>query len=306
MLVQSMLYLARLVLGGKGRCCGALGVGCLGHPGSLRSRSWTLTCATTVCRTVTAMSEAHNSRPATGPAISTDRPTPAGAVGHADHDQSRNPEPLDITPEPRTAQAGSGDNGHAGTSVPSRRRLIALGSALAVALAGTAVLGTFGWRVTQQSDAVLDTPTEVAGLVRDDSESAITTADYLRTGLNADVELDHTIGAVYADPKNPRRSVLLTGGTTLVLQPDSDLDTVFGLVSDSEGTVTGLREVPAGKLGGVMKCGTTTSNQADQHDMAVCGWADHGSIALAMFPDRTVDESAALLRQIREVIQVRR
>jgi hypothetical protein len=39
--------------------------------------------------------------------------------------------------------------------------------------------------------------------------------------------------------------------------------------------------------------------------MAVCGWADHGSIALMMFPGRAVDESGNLLRAIREEIQTR-
>ena len=52
----------------------------------------------------------------------------------------------------------------------------------------------------------------------------------------------------------------------------------------------------AGELGGVMKCGTSVSQDGD---ITVCGWADHGSVALAMFPGRTVDESAGLFRQIR-------
>jgi len=35
--------------------------------------------------------------------------------------------------------------------------------------------------------------------------------------------------------------------------------------------------------------------------MTVCGWADHGSIAVALFPGRTLDEAADLMRQMRDV-----
>lgn len=51
-----------------------------------------------------------------------------------------------------------------------------------------------------------------------------------------------------------------------------------------------------------MKCGTSSSPEGD---LAVCGWADHGSVAMAMFPGRTADDSAALLRDIRGTVQTR-
>ena len=73
-------------------------------------------------------------------------------------------------------------------------------------------------------------------------------------------------------------------------------------MADETGRVAGLHEVPAGKLGGVMKCGTTSG---DGGDFAICGWADHGSAAMAMFPSRSVDDAAGLFRQIREGVQTR-
>jgi hypothetical protein len=39
--------------------------------------------------------------------------------------------------------------------------------------------------------------------------------------------------------------------------------------------------------------------------MTVCGWADHGSLAVAMFPGRGIDESAGLLRKMRDAMQRR-
>lgn len=183
-----------------------------------------------------------------------------------------------------------------------RRRRIVLGAALAVGLLGAAGIGTVGWRVAQQSDATLTTPDQVAGLVRDDSERARQTAEYLRTGFAAGIDLDQSIGAVYNDPAAADRSVLLFGGTALLWQPSQDLDRLFDLVADDGQAVEGLRQLPAGELGGVLKCGSTPT---DEGDLTVCGWADHGSAVLAMFPGRQVEESAQLLREIRSGIQSR-
>nr|MDT0662336.1 hypothetical protein [Micromonospora sp. DSM 115978] len=180
--------------------------------------------------------------------------------------------------------------------------MIVLGAALAVGLVGAATLGTAGWRIATQRDASLQTPATVAGLTLDDSERAQATAEYLRTGLAADIALDASVGAVYADPADPARSVLLFGGTTLIWQPERDLDRLFRLVADDDAGVTGLREMRAGQFGGVLKCGTTATPEGD---LAVCGWADHGSVALAMFPGRDVAEAGDLMREIRDSVQTR-
>ncbi|MEO3748492.1 hypothetical protein [Plantactinospora sp. B5E13] len=232
----------------------------------------------------------------------------------SDRRPSVEPEPIEMTSEPvvldQTAPSGDDLFGADGRSDEpaaragmSRRRRIVLGSVLALAIVGAAGLGTVGWRIATEKDAALGTPAEVAGLTLDVSERARTTADYLRTGFTADiVDAEQSIGAVYADPAAPNRSVLLFGGTALVWQPERSLDRLFDLVSEGEGAIDGVREVPAGQFGGVMKCGTSTGEGGD---IAVCGWADHGSVVMAMFPGRDVNESADLLRDIRAAIQRR-
>lgn len=211
-------------------------------------------------------------------------------------------EPVDLTDEPiqlsRRDPALEPDR----VRPASRRRRIALGAALLVGLAGLGALGVGGWRVLAQKDTTLNPPAKLAGLTRDDSDRARTTADYLRDGFAADIDLDRSFGTVYSDPADAKRAVLVFGGTTLLWQPERDLDSLFGLMADETGKVTGLREVDAGRLGGVMKCGTTSG---DGGDFAVCGWADHGSVVMGMFPGRSVDDSAGLFRQLREGIQRR-
>jgi hypothetical protein len=184
----------------------------------------------------------------------------------------------------------------------SRPRLIIVGTLLAVGLAGTAAVGTAGWRITSQRNATLETPVQVAGLIRDDSEAAQVTGGYLRDVVAANIQLDQSMAVVYADPADPGRKVLLFGGTTLLWQPERDLDTLVGLVGDDAGAVADLREVPAGEQGGAMKCATA---HAADGDMTICGWADHGSIVLGLFPGRDIDDAAALLRDIRTVILIR-
>ena len=183
---------------------------------------------------------------------------------------------------------------------PSRTRRIVLTSLLAVTLAGAAALGYMTWKITSEKDATLSTPSEVAGLRLDTTEDGKSTAEYLRSALSAEVSLDKAVGAVYQGAGE--QSVLFFGGTGLIWTPGSDLDTAFDLISDDQGAVTGLHKVPAGKLGGTMKCGTTVT---DDGNMPVCGWADHGSLALAMFPMRSEPDAAKLMTEIRDAAQQR-
>lgn len=188
------------------------------------------------------------------------------------------------------------------TTPPSRTRTVVLSALLAVGLAGAAVIGYTGWRISSQKDATLVAPQQVASLSRDESQDGLQTAEYLTTALSADIDLEKTVGAVYTDGGAANKGVLFFGGTTLIWTPESDLATAFELIADDQGAVTGLHDVDAGALGGTMKCGKTSS---DEGDIAVCGWADHGSLALAMFPNRSEPESAKLLLQIRNATQTR-
>jgi len=223
-----------------------------------------------------------------------DTPGPAGEsqpIEVGDH-------PFRLT-DPHDAEPAGREAASAGAP---RTKVIVLGVLLAASLTGAAVIGTTAWRISSQKDAVLVAPTEVATLRVDDSEGGLQTADYLTTALAAEVDLTETVGAVYTDSGSNDRGVLFFGGTALIWTPERDLDTAFKLISDDQGAVTGLHDVEAGTLGGTMKCGTTKSEDGD---IAVCGWADHGSLALAMFPNRSEADSARLLLDLRSAAQTR-
>jgi hypothetical protein len=184
---------------------------------------------------------------------------------------------------------------------PRTARTVVLASLLVVALAGAGTLAWFGWQVNSQRQTTLSTPAKIGALTLDDSEQATSTADYLQAALNAEIPMDKAVGAVYSG--GDEKSVLFFGGTTLLWSPESDLDSAFDLVNDEQSTIAGLKEVDPGDFGGTMKCGVARS-QTDG-DLAVCGWADHGSLALAMFPNRAESEAAPLMREIRAATQTR-
>jgi hypothetical protein len=170
-----------------------------------------------------------------------------------------------------------------------------------VAVLGAAVMvmgalfGPTAVRVLSQNGATLTMPATVGNLTRDDSDAAKATANDLVTALQASIEVDHSAAAVYT---NADQTVMLFGGTTLLWNPEAELDTVLTLMEDKdEQGIRDLKTVDPGPLGGIMKCGLTEELSASA--MAVCGWADHGSIALALFPARNADEAAGLMRDLR-------
>ena len=179
-------------------------------------------------------------------------------------------------------------------------RRIFLGALAVVTVAGLGTIGYAAWQMNSQKDATLSTPATIGSLRLDQSDDGKSTASYLQTALNAEMTLKQSVGAVYDD--TPDHQVLFFGGTATIWSPDKQLGSAFDLIADSQGAVTGLHNVDAGHFGGTMKCGTTKS---DGTNLSVCGWADHGSLALAMFPNRTESDAASLLLEIRDATQTR-
>jgi hypothetical protein len=184
----------------------------------------------------------------------------------------------------------------------SRLRRTLLIAVLVVAVVGAGFLGYEAYQIVTQKDAKLATPAQIGTLTLDNSEDAKSTADYLQTAIAAEIDMDNTIGAVYTEGANAGKDILLFGGTTLFWTPDNDLDAAFDMIADNEGAVTNLHDVPAGPLGGTMRCGTT---KTDSGPLTVCGWADHGALAVALFNNRTEQEAAKLLPDIRKATETR-
>jgi hypothetical protein len=206
-----------------------------------------------------------------------------------------------LEPADEETSAGSGPS-----ATPRSRFRLVRNVILVVLLATVIVVGVlFGptaLQLLREKNTTIDTPPRVAGLARDDTANDSAGLDYLKSGMSAGAPVDHTVAAVYAPDGDGAHNVLFIGGTGLMLHPDKALDSMFRLVSDQSDGVESVRSEPAGPLGGILRCGTT---RIDQTTVAVCGWADHGCIAIAMFAGRDVPESADMFLRMRTAMQHR-
>jgi hypothetical protein len=169
------------------------------------------------------------------------------------------------------------------------------------ALAGLLLLcGIGGYAVARpylaEHPATLTTPEQVAGLRLTDDPTVIEFAAQLSATLTDAATFDDVVAAAYRDEAAPDRAVIFLGGTRLQIRPERELEAWFEGYRAGSGDLTGLAAVDPGPLGGHAKCGTSV---LEGLEMAVCGWADYGSLGIGLFPNRTTDEGADLLRSVR-------
>jgi hypothetical protein len=191
------------------------------------------------------------------------------------------------------------------TSDPTRvrRRLpLIIAAALVVVLVIGAVSGYVFFRphLSGQHPASLSTPPQVAGLDLATDPFLEDAAVQMAAAMTNEIDLDDAIAAFYLDPADDQRLVLLAGGTGPLRSPSEALDDAFeeagvGLA------ISDVADVDAGPMGGTARCGETAM---DEFPAAVCGWADYGSVVVAIFLNWTAAEAHALLLEIRaEILQ---
>ena len=201
---------------------------------------------------------------------------------------------------PGISDSSTPDDEESRSSINVKKVAIVCGALAGVALLGSAIVyGPTVLRVTQQSDTTVTTPAQVGAFTMDSTDDAKNTAEYVRDAIAAEVNLDKSVGAIY---KDQAQTVILVAGTARVWKPESSLSTAFKAISDDNGSVRDIHDVDAGKLGGVMRCGVTVDKEGE---IAVCGWADNGSVAVALFPGRPVADAAKSMLQLRDAVEHR-
>jgi hypothetical protein len=248
--------------------------------------------------------EALETPGSTGPSREVDSPVAADSAAHADVARPAGVVDADVFGEPTdiTADAvAAAEQERRGSGLRRVRNIMLIVLAVAVVVAGV-IVGPTAWQVIQQRNTKVTAPDRVADLQQNTGDGATETAEYIRDAIDTEVSLSASVGAVYWDGTNQDRSILFAGGSLRLWAPSSGLDDAFKVITDDTGGVRDVRTVPAGPLGGVMHCGTT---KTDEGDISVCGWADHGSLAVALFPSRGVDESAKLMLDFRTAMERR-
>ncbi|MFD0584511.1 hypothetical protein [Dactylosporangium darangshiense] len=159
---------------------------------------------------------------------------------------------------------------------------------------GTSYAWARQWWVQYPASVNLEAP--VPGLTRVNDASANQTAASLQTALTSDHLDEQGFTAVYRD--EDRHSVLLFGATRFITHPSRDLEASLRKLG-TKIQVQNVRKVDAGVLGGEQRCA------AGRASSTICGWSDHGMIAIAVFPDTRLDEASTKMQNLRASITVR-
>jgi hypothetical protein len=144
--------------------------------------------------------------------------------------------------------------------------------------------------------ATILTEADVPGLTRSTDAARGRAADELLALIESEQIDEQSVRLLYNDQR--QRSATVVATTRFVLDPKKDLTDRFTKLT-AKLKLTGIRAVDSGELGGYQQCAAGSLNG---RSAAVCGWADHGSLAVGVFPGRSVDDAAALLDTIRGTV----
>jgi hypothetical protein len=140
-------------------------------------------------------------------------------------------------------------------------------------------------------------PAEVSDLRLRDDNASRQAADRLVADMRSAHWLaEDTFAGVYADRAGKR--VTVVGITGFRFSPDGDLRGELDRLTDRY-RIRDVEQIDTGTRGEYLSCGVGRDGDAA---VAVCGWADHGSLATAVFTRRSRTESAELLQQLRTTI----
>lgn len=138
-------------------------------------------------------------------------------------------------------------------------------------------------------------PSEVRDLELLDNQDSTAAAEQLKQEVRARNLLSggEAFAGVYGDPNGKR--VVIFGSTGFRLSPESAVENEFTRLQDEYGIIA-MESMPTGVRGEYRSCGMARVN-GDQ--VVVCTWADHGSLATALFTRLSVADSSDLLTTLR-------
>ncbi|BBH66535.1 hypothetical protein ACTI_32200 [Actinoplanes sp. OR16] len=141
-------------------------------------------------------------------------------------------------------------------------------------------------------------PDSFSDLVLRETESAKRAVERLAEQLQDSGSSANAFAGVYADGDGKR--VTLFGATGFRLTPGADVTAQLDRLS-GELNLTDVSDYDTGEFGVHEQCGT---GRLDGTAVVACSWADHGSLATALLTRRSLDESAALVAQLRDEVLV--
>jgi hypothetical protein len=157
--------------------------------------------------------------------------------------------------------------------------------------------GSYAWARPYwvQYPASVQVDATVPGLTRTNDAGAKKAATDLQKALTSDHLDESGFTVTYTDASNKSLRVLVAGATRFITDPTRDLEASVRKLPPALQVGT-VRDIDPGTFGGEQRCAAA---RFDGRSATVCGWADHGVIALAVFPGKSLEQAAALTHNIR-------
>jgi hypothetical protein len=186
---------------------------------------------------------------------------------------------------------------------------VAAALATVVAITAALTLGGGSDPVTTPSDPVVaakDTklvaPPTLDGQPKIDDAELQAVVDQMRTTVLSVVPGSLTSEVGFYGDMTEESLLAIVALTAPIADPATVLANALTSLADSGVVVTQPEPIEPGPLGGKASCGNATASGVE---LAVCGWADNGSLGLVMFHFTELDEAKSRFLRIRAEVETR-
>jgi hypothetical protein len=124
-------------------------------------------------------------------------------------------------------------------------------------------------------------------------------ADQLKGGLESVPGATNTVGALYGDVGD-QDIVIVAAAEAPIKNPKAELEQTFYGAGIGGLKIDNITTAPTGALGGAAKCG---SSETSGIDMAICTWADEGSVGMFIWYFKSVTKAKAEFPKLRAQVE---
>ena len=207
--------------------------------------------------------------------------------------------------QPAFGQPGYGQPGFPAAPAPQRKSrvlpivLISVAIVMVLCVGGGTAVYLFGRNALDDAAAVTITePATLGGRAKQENQEFDAITADMEKSLSSYPGAESSFGAIYGSPVE-KDLVAALATKALITDPRKELDASFKTFGQSA-PVKGLTAADTGALGGVAQCGTSA---VEQFDVAICGWADNGSVGMIMWFFKTAPDVQAEFPKLRAEIE---
>jgi hypothetical protein len=124
-------------------------------------------------------------------------------------------------------------------------------------------------------------------------------AKELKDGLASVPSATNTVGSLYGTVEK-QDIVIVVAAEAPIADPETELNQTFMGAGVGGLKISNITDAPTGSLGGTAKCGSAETSGID---MAICSWADDGSLGMVMWYFKSVTKAKAEFPKLRAQIE---